>query len=66
MTLLDLNLLGLILILVFLILPIALIYGKVKKISELLEAINDKMGPGVKPDIKPEEKETEDDIKRFT
>lgn len=48
-------------------LPLAVIYGRVKKISITLEEINEKMGdmPTKQPEIKSEEKENNDDINKF-
>lgn len=48
-------------ILLFISLPLSLIYGRVKQISITLEQINEKMGsvPINKPEINSEEKETD-------
>ena len=45
-TIYTLNIIGLILFLLFVVLPIARIYGKVVKIVALLESINEKLGKG--------------------
>jgi len=45
-TIYTLNIIGLILFLLFVVLPIARIYGKVVKIVALLESINGKLGKG--------------------